>query len=150
MKLFKHSMLNVLFLAFMSAIYSFLFIFTSNHIEFIGLLPKTETLQSPFWNTWSEFIKAGNMKYIGYTFIVLSIIIFVVALFKKTKKMDEYQRSLLSKSLIVAGLLSILMVPVIMVLILSDPNYTIAVIFLFATIQWFSILVTCLINIFRF
>lgn len=133
----------------MSAIYSFLFIFTSNHMEFTGLLPKTETLQSPFWNAWSDFIKVGNMKYIGYVIIVISIIIFVVAFLKKPKRLGEYERSTLSKGLIIAGVLSILMLPVLMVLILSDPNYTIAVMFLFATIQWGSILVTYLIYIFR-
>jgi hypothetical protein len=133
----------------MSAIYSFLFIFTSNHIEFLGLLSKPETLNSPFWNEWSEFIRAGNMKYIGYLIILLTIIIFVLALFKKTKNFDEYQISILSKSLIVAGLLSILMIPIIMILILSDTNYTIATMFLFVTIQWVSVLIVYLIYILR-
>lgn len=150
MKLLKNSLVNAVFVGLMSACYSFLFIFTSNHIEFLQLLSKSKTLQSDFWNGWSDFIRAGNMKYIGYVIIILTLIIFLVILFKKTKKYDEYQFSILSGSLIVAGVLSIIMVPIIMILLLSDPNYTIETIFLFSSIQWCSVLITDLIYIIKY
>jgi hypothetical protein len=134
----------------MSAIYSFIFIFTSNHIEFLGLLSNNETLNSSFWNGWSYFIKAGNMKFIGYLIISLTIVILIVIIFKRVIKYDEYQVSILSKSLIVAGLLSILLLPIIMILLLSDPNYSVETILLFTTIQWISVLVSYLIYVIKF
>ncbi|KUO63130.1 MAG: hypothetical protein APF84_11440 [Gracilibacter sp. BRH_c7a] len=150
MKLLKHSIVNAAFIVIMSAIYSFLFIFTSNHIEFLRLLSKAETLQSDFWNGWSSFIKSGNMEYIGYAIIILTVIILLFMGFKPIKKYDEYQLSILSKSLIVSGILSILAVPVIMILILSDPSYAIETIFLFAVVQWFCVLIIDLIYVIKY
>lgn len=152
MTLLKHPIINILFISFMSAIYSiysFIFIFTSNHIEFLGLLSHSKTLQSNFWNGWSDFISAGNMKFIGYLIISLTFLIILLILFKRTKKYDEYQFSILSKSLIVAGILSIMMIPIVMVILLNDPNYTIESIFLFATVQWISLQVAYLIYVIK-
>lgn len=144
MNLVKHSSINLMFLVIMSFLYSFIFIFTSNHIEFTRLLPNNVTLDSSFWNSWSDFIRIGNMKYVGYSIIVFTIIILSLALIKRSEKFDEYQVSILSKSILIAGIFSIGLVPIVMIMILSDPNYTIAVMFLFATIQWLGVLVTYL------
>ncbi len=150
MRLLKYSIVNAAFIGLMSAVYSFLFIFTSDHIEFLRLLSHADTLQSDFWNWWSDFIRAGNMRYIGYTIIILTLIISLLVLLKPTKKYDEYQLSILSKSLIIAGVLSILMVPIIMILLLSDPSYAIETIFLFAVVQWFGVLLTDMIYIIKY
>jgi len=150
MNLLKHPVVNAVFIGLMSALYSFLFIFTSNHIEFQRLLSKSKTLQSEFWNWWSDFIRAGNMRYIGYAIIILTLIILLLILFKRTKKYDEYQLSMLTKSLIIAGVLSILMIPVIMILLLSDPSYAIETIFLFAVVQWFGVLLTDMIYVIKY
>lgn len=150
MRLLKHSIGNATFIALMSAVYSFLLILTSNHIEFLRLLANSSTLQSDFWNGWSDFIRAGNMKYIGYAIIILTLIIILFMILKPTKKYDEYQISILSKSLIVAGILSILMTPIITILLLSDPNYAIETIFLFAIVQWLGVLITDLIYVIRY
>jgi len=150
MNLLKHPVVNAVFIGLMSALYSFLFIFTSNHIEFQRLLSKSKTLQSEFWNWWSDFIRAGNMRYIGYAIIILTLIIILLILFKRTKKYDEYQLSMLTKSLIIAGVLSILMIPVIMILLLSDPSYAIETIFLFAVVQWFGVLLTDMIYVIKY
>jgi membrane glycosyltransferase len=149
MNFLKNSIVNAIFIGFMSAIYSFIFIFTSNHIEFLRLLSKGKTLQSDFWNGWSDFIRAGNMRYIGYAIIILTLIILLLMLFKRTKKYDEYQLNMLTKSLIIAGVLSILMIPIIMLLILSDPSYTIETIFLFAVVQWLGVLVAEIVYVIR-
>lgn len=143
-------MVSAIFISLISAIYSFLFIFTSNHIEFLRLFSKTKTLQSEFWNRWSDFIRAGNMKYIGYAMIILTLITLLFIIFKGTQKYDEHQISILSKSLIVAGVLSILIMPVLIVLLLSDTSYTIETIFLFAVVQWFSVLMTNMIYAVRY
>ena len=149
MKILKHPIVNAMFISLMSAVYSFLFIFSSNHTEFLRLLSNSDTLQSDFWNGWSDFIKVGNMRYIGYAIIILTLVILLIMLIKPTKKYDEYQISILSKSLVVAGVLSILIIPIIMIMILSDPNYAIETIFLFAVIQWFVVLVTDIIYVIK-
>ena len=86
MKRLKHSMVNAMFISIISGIYSFLFIFLSDHIEFLRLLSKPKTLQSDFWNGWSDFIRMGNMKYTGLVIISLTLIILLLMLFKKMKK----------------------------------------------------------------
>lgn len=147
MKILKHSIINMIFIIIMSTVYSFLFIFTSDHIEFLRLTSKSKTLQSDFWNGWSAFIREGNMKYLGYIIIGLTMVILLLMVFKRMKKYDEYQVSILSRSLIIAGVLSIIIIPIIIILILSDPNYAIETIFLFSVIQWFSVLISDLIYV---
>ena len=149
MSILKEPIINILFISFMSAIYSFIFIFTAGHMEFISILSHGKTLNSDFWNGWSDFLKTGNMKFIGYLIIGLTVVIVVFILVKRTKQYDEYQVSILAKSLFVAGFLSIIMVPFLMVMLLSDPNYSTETIFLFATIQWVSVLVSYLIFVVR-
>jgi hypothetical protein len=149
MSLLKHPAVNILFISFMSAIYSFIFIFTAGHMEFISILSHGKTLNSDFWNGWSDFLKSGNMKFIGYLIIGLTGVIIVYILVKRTKQYDEYQVSILAKSLFVAGVLSIIMVPYLMVMLLSDPNYSTETIFLFATVQWVGVLVSYLFFVVR-
>ena len=91
MKLLKYSIVNAAFIVVMSAVYSFLFIFTSNHIEFLRLLSHADTLQSAFWNWWSDFIRAGNMRYIGYIMIILTLAIMVLCLSSQRRNMMNTQ-----------------------------------------------------------
>jgi len=133
----------------MSAIYSFIFIFTAGHMEFISILSHSRTLDSGFWNGWSDFLKTGNMKFIGYIIIGLSAVIIVFILLKRTKEYDEYQVSILAKSLFVAGFLSIIIIPFLMIMLLSAPNYSTETIVLFATIQWLGVLVSYLYFVIR-
>jgi heme exporter protein D len=147
--LLKHPAVNIFFISIMSAIYSFIFIFTAGHMEFNSMLSHGRTLNSDFWNGWSDFLKTGNMKFIGYLIIGLTVVIIIFILVKRTKQYDEYQVSILAKSLFVAGFLSIIMVPFLMIMLLSDPNYSTETIFLFATIQWVSVLISYLIFVVR-
>jgi hypothetical protein len=145
----RHPVINILFISFMSAIYSFIFIFTAGHMEFISILSHSRTLDSGFWNGWSDFLKTGNMKFIGYMIIGLSAVIIVFILLKRTKEYDEYQVSIIAKSLFVAGFLSIMMIPFLMIMLLSAPNYSTETIVLFATIQWLGVLVSYLYFVIR-
>ncbi|MBT2642805.1 hypothetical protein J7I80_11250 [Bacillus sp. ISL-41] len=149
MSILRHPVINILFISFMSAIYSFIFIFTAGHMEFISILSHGKTLDSGFWNGWSDFLKAGNMKFVGYLIIGLTALIIVFIFLKRTKEYDEYQVSILAKSLFVAGFLSIMMVPFLMIMLLSDPNYSTETILLFATIQWLGVLVSYLYFVIR-
>ncbi len=150
MSLLKQPFINIIFIGFMSFIYSFIFIFTAGHMEFVSILSHAETLNSAFWNGWSNFIRTGNMRFIGYLIIGLTIAIIIFILIKRSKKYDEYQVSILTKSLLVAGTLSILMIPFMMILILSDSNYAVETIFLLASVQWVSVLVSYLIYVIKF
>lgn len=150
MSILRHPVINILFISFMSAIYSFIFIFTAGHMEFISILSHSRTLDPGFWNGWSNFLKTGNMKFIGYMIIGLSAVIIVFILLKRTKEYDEYQVSILAKSLFVAGFLSIMMIPFLMIMLLSAPNYSTETIVLFATIQWLGVLVSYLYFVIRF
>lgn len=150
MTLLRNPIVNALFISLISSFYSFLFIFTSNHIEFLSMLNHSKTLQSDFWNSWSNFISAGNMRYVGYFILVLTCIILVVMFFKHRKKYDEFQISILLKSILFAGILSILLMPIIILTLLSDPNYTIETIFLYATFQWVGLLVADLFYVIKY
>lgn len=139
----KHPKANALFISIVSILYACIFIFTSNHIEFVRLLSHSNTLNG-FWNSWSNFIANGNMKYIGYIIIALAIAIVILTLFRK-QKYDEYQVDILVQGLIAAGIITILLLPVALLLILSDPNYAIETMFLLLTIQWVGTLIVDLI-----
>lgn len=150
MSLLKLPIVNALFISGLTTFYSFIFIFTANHIEFLSMLSSNQTLSSPFWNGWSDFVRAGNLKYVGYLFIAITVFVLFTMLVKRTKKYDEYQTSMLARSLLVAGVLSILMIPFIMILLLSDPNYSVETILFFVTIQWFGVLATDLFYVLRY
>lgn len=143
MMILKHPKANALFISIVSILYACIFIFTSNHIEFVRLLSHSNTLNG-FWNSWSNFIANGNMKYIGYIIIALAIAIVILTLFRK-QKYDEYQVDILVQGLIAAGIITILLLPVALLLILSDPNYAIETMFLLLTIQWVGTLIVDLI-----
>ena len=149
MSILRHPVINILFISFMSAIYSFIFIFTAGHMEFISILSHGKTLDSSFWNGWSDFLRTGNLKFIGYLIIGLTVVILVFILGKRMKEYDEYQVSILAKSLFVAGFLSIMMIPFLMIMLLSAPNYSTETILLFATTQWLGVLVSYLFFIVR-
>lgn len=52
-----------------------------------------------------------------------------------------FMSAVLNRCFIIAGFISILLVPVIMILLLSDPNYVIETILLLASVQWGSVIV---------
>lgn len=144
MKTLKNPKINALLISLVSAFYALLFIFTSNHVEFIRLFSHSKTLTSDFWNSWSTFIQNGNMKYIGYVIIALTLTIIFLTVFRK-QKYDEYQVNILAKGFIAAGVITILMLPFALLLVLSDNNYSIETLFLLLTVQWLGVLIVDLI-----
>ena len=89
------------------------------------------------------------MKYIGYIMIVLTVIILVTMVIKKQKRYDEYQLSILKNLLVITGIVSLIMLPIVLFILLSDPNYFIETLFLFAVIQSFSVLLGNLVYTFK-
>ncbi len=144
MRILRNPRINALLISIVSVFYAILFIFTSNHVEFMRLLSSSKTLNSDFWNGWSVFIQNGNMKYIGYVIIALTLVIIVLTILGK-QKYDEYQVNILEKGLITAGIITVFMLPMALLLVLSDRNYVIESLFLLLTIQWLGVLATDLI-----
>lgn len=72
MKIMRKPQINAVIISAVSMFYALVFILISGHIEFERILNHADTLNSAFWNGWSDFLKQGNMKYIGYAYIVFS------------------------------------------------------------------------------
>ncbi len=135
MKVLKSPYTNALFIFIISFCYSFIFIFTSNHMEFISLFNHTKTLTSSFWNKISVFIFDGNMKYIGYSFSLITIFI-IILIFIGKKRYDEYQSSIITKSFEIIGITTLIYLPFLLLSVLSDSNYIIEYLFVLLSIQW--------------
>ncbi len=139
MKWIKNPRMNVFFISFLSCIYAFIFIITASHMEFNRLFKNTHVLNG-FWRDFAEFIKVGNMKYIGYITLLLVFIIMILSLFKKGVY-DEYQTAILLKGLTIAGFVSIILTPILIISVVSVPQSAIPTAFLFVLIQWVPLVV---------
>lgn len=144
MKILRYPIVNALLISVISAIYALLFIFASDHPEFTRQLSHASTLNSPFWNGWSSFVRSGSMKYAGYITIILAAAIVLLTVFKR-RAYDEYQVNILAKGFIAGGIITVSVLPVILILILSDKNYTIEILFLFFAVQWLAVLLVDLV-----
>lgn len=140
----KRPQYNAIFIAILTAFYSFLFLFIADHAEFLGMVHPKTTLQWSFINRFTDFLVSGDLKYFGYAFILTAAAIVVVTLLRH-KKYDEYQRGVLAKCTLAVGILTVLMVPVLLLCILSDPNYSLEFIFLFIIVHWSGVLITDLV-----
>ena len=79
MKVLKKPYINAIVIAVVSVFYALLFILISGHVEFERLLNHTMTLNSTFWNGWTDFLKQGNLKYIGYMYLLLAFVIGIIS-----------------------------------------------------------------------
>ena len=127
MKFLRRPIVNAILILSVTVLYILIFTFISGHIEFLRLLNHSQTLSSPFWNRWSEFLANGNLKYIGYGYLVLSICILVLTCLRK-RNYDEYQINILEKGFFFAGLL-------------SDPNYAVETVLFLAASHWTIVLI---------
>ena len=135
MKLMKNPYINSAIIAIISIFYAIVFIITSNHIEFYSILNHSQTLNSAFWNGWSVFLQQGNLKYIGYVYIVVAFCILVLSFVRK-KNYDEYQVGILITSFIATGIVLLLLFPITLLLIMSDPNYAVETLLFLVVAHW--------------
>ena len=149
MKLLRSPMVNLGFVTIISFIYSLIFFVTSNHMEFESILYPGE-LESSVLRQWSDFLRQGNQKYIGFIFLIITAVIIFKILMYKQKKYDEYQTNILKNALSIAGVMSIALMPIILINFLSVPNGLLESILLFATVQWLVVLIYEIIYVFRF
>ena len=82
MKIMRNPKVNAAIILIITAFYSLVFILTSGHIEFERMLNHANTLNNAFWNAWSAFLMQGNLKYIGYAYLVLAVAIVILSLIR--------------------------------------------------------------------
>ena len=85
-------------------------------------------------------LKQGNLKYIGYSYLVVTIVI-VIASFAKRRNYDEYQTSILGKGIIVMGIALVALFPIALLLVLSDPQYAIETVMFLVVVHWAIVLI---------
>lgn len=152
MILLKNRLLNSTAVTLISLFYGALFILISEHIEFISIMPKSSANYA-FWDEWREFLLSGNIKYIGIATILIGLIILARAIYTSIKykrvELDEYEVSLLQKGLGVAGITAILLIPILLILVLSEPQYAVPFALFFAIITWSTFALASLFFVFR-
>ncbi len=140
MKIMRKPLANSVIITIISAFYAFVFILSSGHLEFERILNHSMTLNSTFWNAWNAFLKQGNLKYIGYSYIVLTAAIIVISVTRKPDY-DEYQTGILEKGLMVSGIAMVFLFLLAFLLILSDHGYAVELITFLVVAHWSVLLV---------
>ncbi len=146
MRITRDPKINAAIILLITAAYSLVFILTSGHIEFERMLDRSSTSNSAVWNTWSNFLIQGNMKYIGYVYIVLAAVIVILSLIRK-RDYDEYQAGILEKGFMVAGMVMVCLFPLALLLVLSEPKCSIETIMLLVVAHWSTVLITDLVYV---
>lgn len=145
MKPIKNNILYTSVVTVFSLFYAITFIICSNSVEFISLLNHATTLNSDFWNSWSNFLKQGNLQYIGYVYIVLVVMIVILSILKNYKTNNQPFNL---KGLSVSGAITMFLVPICFLLVLSDPNYSIETATLFVVLHWSVVLIVDVASLF--
>ncbi len=148
MRILRKPQTNAAIVSVVSAFYALVFILISGHMEFERMLNHADTLNSTFWNGWAAFLKQGNMKYIGYAYIVLALAIVVISFIQK-REFDEYQTGILEKGIMVMGIAMVALFPIALILVLSDPSYSIETLLFLVIAHWSTVLVVDLIYVIR-
>lgn len=148
MKCLRKPQINAVIISFISIFYAFIFTLIAGHLEFRRLLNHANTLNSTFWNGWSAFLRQGNIKYIGYAYIALTIAIVIISFIRK-RDYDEYQTGILEKGIMVMGAAMVLLFPISLLLVLSDPLYSVETLLFLVVVHWSIILITDLIYVIR-
>lgn len=148
MKILRKPQTNAIIISVISIFYALVFILTSGHLEFDRILNHADTLNNTFWNEWSVFLKQGNMKYIGYAYIVLALAIVIILLIRK-RDYDEYQTGILEKGVIAMGTVMVFLFPIALLLILSDLLYSIETLMFLVVAHWSTVLIADLIYVIK-
>ncbi len=136
----RHPAVNAVCISLFTAYYALIFLVTSGHIEFTGMLyySRTKPYNQTFWNNWSAFLAAGHQKYLAYALVAVTIFT-VVLLILRPRPYDEYHTSLLIQCLAVAVVLTLIAIAVFYLIILSDPNGVIEKFTLFIVVHWAAV-----------
>lgn len=148
MKIIRKPAVNAIVITLISAFYMAVFTITSGHVEFVRILNHATTTNSDFWNSWSDFLRQGHLKYVGCSYILLTAAIVIPTLIKR-RDYDEYQCRMLEKGLIASGIVTVLLFPIAMISILSDPNYCVETITFLVVAHWLVCLIVDLVYVIK-
>ena len=148
MKIIRSPKINATIILIITAFYSLVFILTSGHVEFERVLNHASTLNSVFFFFWSDFLAQGNMKYIGYAYIIIAVAIVILS-FTRKQNYDEYQAGILEKGFIAAGIAMVCLFPLALLMILSEPNYSIETIIFLVVAHWSVVLLAELVYVIK-
>ncbi len=133
MKILKNPMANAFYFALTTVICASVLIASS---KLIG--------NSPFSNSntaWSSFIYKGNLKYVGCAMIAIAIVIDLLSALRQ-KSFDEYQTSILEKSLLINGIFTAILLPISAFSLVCFPQYAVGLIFSLVVLQWVITMIT--------
>lgn len=78
----------------------------------------------------------------------LALIIVIISFIRK-RDYDEYQTGILEKGIMVMGIVMVLLFPIALILVLSDPLYCIETLMFLVVAHWFIVLVADLIYVIK-
>lgn len=133
-----------MFLTILSIIYGGMFLVISGHMEFLSILPAANTANLSFWNSWIAALYSGGLGYIGWGILAVTAVILILSFTSRSQKLDEYQGTILTKAVIGAGFLSIILSPLIIIGLLREPLLAIPFILFAVTLVWCFVLVAYL------
>jgi len=140
MRMIRNPKINAAIILVITSFYALVFIKTSGHVEFERMLDHGRTLNLVFWNMWSDFLLRGNLKYVGYIYIVLSAAVVILSVIRK-QGYDEYQAGIIGRGFMIAGIVMVCLFPIALLLVLSDPGYCIEAIILLVVVHWTTVLI---------
>lgn len=135
---------NAIFITFMSLIYGGMYLAISDHMEFESILPPMNSANLWFWNRWIEALYGGVLHYLGWGILASTAVILILSFTSRSQKLDEYQGTILTKAVIGAGFLSIILSPLLIIGLLSEPFFAIPLILFAVTLVWCFVLVAYL------
>ena len=119
--------------------YAAVFIVTAGNADFISLLYSGDNRSAAsLWDGWSEFLAAGNQRYIAAAIIAVTALV-VILLLSRRRPYDEYHISILTHCLAVAVVLTMIAIAVFYVLILNDPSRFVEKFTFFITVHWATV-----------
>lgn len=132
MNILRNPMVNSFWLAFLSAVYGAIMIIASKQLNITSFGSN---------NIISRLMSSKNALFIGLFMIFTATIIDVLSVFRR-KKYDEYQVKQLEKTIIVNGLVTTLIVPILVCGIVFFPLYGLEIIFILFLLQWIVLVIS--------
>ena len=143
MKLLRKPWVNALLLLFISSGYALCFWVISGNFEFKHIIGSGRQERALFLNLWDGILRRGYLKYIGTTYLAISLLILLLSLIRRNY--DEYQIGILKKNLVIAGLVPMFLFPAYLFRILNYIAYVVDYTLLLVVIHWSVILLTALV-----
>jgi hypothetical protein len=139
MTFLRGRLLNATVVTLISLFYGAIFMIISGHMEFISIIPEKDANMG-FMEPWRQFLLSNNLKYLGATMICMGLVILARTIYVVIKhdkiELSEHETALLQKGLCITGIMTIILLPLLFLLILSQPNFSVPYTTLFIVVTW--------------